>query len=399
MILSRMMLLSTPNILMKQNYFSAGPNQFGEGGLNGPYQQWPNGDAFLPEFKPPWVGTVQPDIWAQWASQFNHTAAVKSDGSLWISGSNAFGQLALGDKTNRRSMTRIGTANNWIKVGVGTEFTAALNSLGEVWTAGRNDVAAQLHDGTTTGERTTLYNTNNTPEPFNPPSPNWKDLYVGHRYVLVKDANGELWSWGNNGSRQLGRASPGAVANPTQDTYCLRIDIDGPWSKVSPGGYHAAAIHAVTGELWSWGLYSSGQRGPGVTSQLPAIIPCNDPTMQWVDVYSGEYYMHLLRSDGTLWACGTNASGQLGIGNTTGTSTLTQVPGTWKYVQGGYDHTFGIALDGTLWGWGSNQNRKLGNAALTQSQYSSPQQISTKTTWNAAYPNQYGSIATQIVPG
>lgn len=395
----RMLMMMRAPTRLRQSFFGAGSNMFGEAAINGPYQSWPNGDAYLPEFVPPWAGNKQPDDWAQMHSQFNHTGAIKTDGSLWLAGSNAFGQLGQGDKTNRRGFTRVGVASDWVKVGVGTEFTAALNSKGEVWTCGRNDIAAQLHDGTTTGGRTTFYNTSLTPAPFHPVGKVWKDVYVGHRFVIVKDMDDEIWTWGNNGSRQLGRASPPGVANPTQDTYCLKIDIPGPWGKVSAGAYHGAAIHAVTGELWSWGLYSNGQRGPGVTNQNPAVIPCNDPSMTWVDVQCGEYYLHLLRSDGTLWACGQNNQGQLGIGTTTDSSTLVQVPGSWKYVFGGIDHTFGIQLDGTLWAWGNNNSKKLGLASLAAANYPTPQQISADTNWNAAYANQYSSIATKIVSG
>lgn len=396
---------------LRQIYYGAGPNQFGEDGMAGDGNQYafaPNGDSFLPSFVQPRAGGWDaPAFYSMFASMGNHSALIKSDGTLWLAGANSFGQLGQGDTTSRKAFTQVGSRTDWRKVGVGTEFSAALDSAGKIWTFGRNDIAAQCHNGTATGNVLSPYDTTLTVAPYNPsPMPVFKDMWVGHRFVMGLDEAGDLWTWGNNGSRQLGRGSPeNGGLGFTQDRYCLKIDPAGPWAWGRPGAYSAAAMHAGTGEVWTWGLYSKGQRGPGVSSQEPAVVPCNDPTKRWVDVACGEYSTFFIRSDGTMWACGQNSSGELGIGSTTDTSTLTQVVGdpsganitSWKFVHCALNHTFGIALDGTLWAWGDNTSKKLGSASLAGASYSSPQLISSDTMWAAAYANQYSSIAIKNV--
>jgi len=54
--------------------------------------------------------------WAQVDSSKNNASqslAVKSDGTLWTWGSNAYGALGLGDTTNRSSPVQVGSLTNW----------------------------------------------------------------------------------------------------------------------------------------------------------------------------------------------------------------------------------------------------------------------------------------------
>jgi hypothetical protein len=66
-------------------------------------------------------------------------------------------------------------------------------------------------------------------------------------------------SGGGTGATATATRGPG-VANATQDNFHRKIDVAGPWVKMFAGGYHAGAIHS-NGDLYTWGLYSSGQRG------------------------------------------------------------------------------------------------------------------------------------------
>lgn len=369
--------------LQKVKIYGAGQNAFGELGL---------GDPGSLQYVQPFTSTLAEDTWASFAYRANQAVAIKNDGTLWTTGENSFGQLAQGDTAHRRAWTKVGAKTDWVMAAPGTEFMAALDRAGDIWTAGRNDIAAQLGDGTTSGQRTAMYNTANTGAPFREAAIRFRYLSVGHRFVLGIDTAGNLWSWGNNGSRQLGRASPSGVANPTQDNYHRVIDVPGPFVKCFAGGYHAAALHA-SGEVWAWGLYSEGQRGPGVLSQAPAVIGAVGG-LPWTDIYMAEYSTFLRRADGKIFACGRNGDGQLGIGTTANTSELTELPGLWRYVNCDQAHTLGIQLDGTLWGWGKNSSYQLGNTGGSKS---SPTLISAETKWLSAFAGLYSSIATKIV--
>lgn len=76
-----------------------------------------------------------------------HSAAIKSDGSLWMWGDNRCGQL--GDETTDGKRTPIKIMDNvkYISLG-GTIFSAAIKEDGSIWTWGQNQYG-QLGDGTT----------------------------------------------------------------------------------------------------------------------------------------------------------------------------------------------------------------------------------------------------------
>lgn len=387
-----------PPSALKFQIFGAGLNNYGECALNGNGNQWQyGGDAYLPYLVPirPGNGFVDPDEWKQFHMTYEHTLAIKQDGTLWVCGNNSNGQLGLGDNNARRTLTKVGTKNNWVKVQAATEFSAALDADGNIWTCGDNATAAQLNDGTTTGKRNVWYNTSTTPAEFHPPGVKFVDIAATHRFVMALDDAGNLWTWGNNGSRQLGRGSPGSAAGATADPTCAKVDVPGPFKKLLAGDYHAGGIHE-DGKLWAWGLTSDGQRGQYFTSgnniNYPQEIPPNEPGTTWVDAYFGQYNTFLYRSDGKVYVTGRNNSGQLGLGTDTNVMAITLMAGAWKYIISGLSHTVAIDADGTLWACGNNNFKQLGSAEFPAAKYNVFKQISTETGWDSAYPGQYSTL-------
>ena len=85
---------------------------------------------------------------------------------------------------------------------------------------------------------------------------------------------------------------------------------------------------------------------------------------------AGNAHTAAIKTDGTLWTWGNNASGALGNGVTTAGSLSTPITtfagGTnWKQVNAGVTQTAAIKTDGTLWIWGGGGNGRLGNAQTT----------------------------------
>ncbi len=102
----------------------------------------------------------------------------------------------------------------------------------------------------------------------------------------------------------------------------------------------------------------------------------------WVKISSGVEFSVGLKSDGTIWAWGNNANGQLGIGNTTSKTLPVQI-GTdtdWKTIDAGSFHVLAIKNNGTLWSWGFNSYGQIGNGTTTTDAHS-PVQIGTDTNW------------------
>ena len=80
-------------------------------------------------------------------------------------------------------------------------------------------------------------------------------------------------------------------------------------------------------------------------------------------IYSGGPYTFILKNDGTLWGCGYNSNGELGLGDTSDRTTFTQITtnvDNIKVVYCGFNHTLILKNNGTLWGCGYNLEDELG---------------------------------------
>ena len=67
--------------------------------------------------------------WKQVAAGVNHTAAIKTDGTLWTWGRNAYGQIGDNTAINRSTpVTTFAGGTNWKQVAGGFNHTAAITS-------------------------------------------------------------------------------------------------------------------------------------------------------------------------------------------------------------------------------------------------------------------------------
>lgn len=151
------------------------------------------------------------------------------------------------------------------------------------------------------------------------------------------------------------------------------------WKTVSAGFLHVLAIKP-DGTLWAWGANAYGQLGDG--TQNSRLSPVQIGTDKWVSISNYAYSSLGIKQDGTLWAWGSNGTGQLGDGTTTDRSSPVQI-GTdkWTSIASSISHSLGIKQDGTLWGWGDNFSGQLGDGtSFNEGTYTtklSPVQIGT----------------------
>lgn len=152
------------------------------------------------------------------------------------------------------------------------------------------------------------------------------------------------------------------------------------WLKVAAGANHIMAIK-TDGSLWGWGNNASGQVGSGVPP-APQPEPVQiGASLDWASVVAGPSHSLAIKTGGTLWSWGYNGDGQLGNGDLFYRNTPTQV-GTasdWSSVEAGDAHNAAIKTDGTLWAWGFNGSGQLGDGSTTTRM--TPVQVGTLNSW------------------
>ncbi len=186
-----------------------------------------------------------------------------------------------------------------------------------------------------------------------------------------------------------------AITDKEQGVWIL----DEVYAKQNQGGIWGPYTGAP--EFFTWGWNSKGQLGnnengdSGSNYSSPIQIPGTtwNALSRWM---SGDGIHSLAsKTDGTLWSWGYNNTGQLGHNNTTQRSSPTQLPGTtWgTELRVGHKSSYALKTDGSLWSWGYNSPSygELGHNNKTN--YSSPKQVGTDTTWSTISLMGYGAIA------
>jgi len=337
-------------------------------------------------YSPTQVGTLT--NWAKVSAGHNFGGAVKTDGTLWTWGQGSIGKLGNNTTNDVDSPVQIGTLTNWAQVATGAYHTRAITTNGELYAWGSNG-QGRLGDGTTFARSSPVQIGALT---------NWAYAADGQptsalNFTVAIKTDGTLWSWGSNQTGRLGigvyggdRSSPvqiGALTN---------------WSQASIGDAEAAAIK-TDGTLWAWGNNNGGRLGDNTTFARSSPVQIGTLT-NWAQVsVAGSTGMHAVKTDGTLWAWGSNASGRIGD-NVAGTnvgyrSSPVQIGAltNWAQVCSAPSNGFAVKTDGTLWSWGANNFGQLGIGSPNSTFRSSPVQVGSLTDWSAVSGTGLGNHA------
>jgi len=321
-----------------------------------------NNTTSVGDIRTPVTTTAGGTNWKQVDSGYDHAAAIKTDGTLWIWGQT--GVHGTNDSAERRTpVTTFAGGTDWKQVSCGKRSTGAIKTDGSLWVWG-NNAFGQLGVNDTTERLTpvTTFIGGNT----------WKQVYMvdgggGRQHTLAIKTDGSLWTWGGNEGGQLGIGFNG---DSTGRTTPVTTFIGGnDWKSISGGRGYSVAIK-TNGTLWVWGGNGSGTLGIN-DSNIFTIKNTPVTTFaggtDWKQV-GGHNNTAAIKTDGTLWVWGYNAYGQLGVNDTTNrlTPVTTFAGGTnWKSVGGGHFHTTAIKTDGSLWVWGRNTSGQLGTNDIT----------------------------------
>jgi alpha-tubulin suppressor-like RCC1 family protein/subtilisin family serine protease len=160
---------------------------------------------------------------------------------------------------------------------------------------------------------------------------------------------------------------------------------------VSAGGVHATALKS-DGTLWAWGSNVAGQLGDGTTIDHHTPIKIG-ADCDWKAVAAGNAHTMALKNDGSLWAWGANSNGMLGDGTNTQRNIPVQVGiyKDWIAVAVGAEHTIALKSNGSLWAWGTNNYGQIGDYTITSC--NTPIQIGTDYDWKAVAAGTWHTMA------
>lgn len=306
------------------------------------------------------------------SSGFGHALARDGDGRVRAWGDNSFGQLGRGfsggtyvdpDLVRLPDLTPLSGIADVQTPRTGA-LSVALASDGTLWTWGSNVLlgVGSIGTGLTSNPVRVLQSQGG------PTFGQTASVSSGFEAVVVRRTDGTVWIWG--GSVFAGTALGGDTALVSRAYNPVQV-FTAPGQPVSDAlavaaGYYYQAILRSDGTVLTWGVNSRGQLGNTTTLPRerpgPLVDSSGNAFGNVVALAAGDTTLLLLRADGTVWAVGDNASGQLGDGRSTATSTVpVQVLEVGGQPLTGVtaismraDTALALKQDGTVWSWGSD---------------------------------------------
>ncbi len=196
----------------------------------------------------------------------------------------------------------------------------------------------------------------------------------GSHTAALRD--GQLYGWGRNNYGQTGLGMTTKIADVMghPDTPILMHSAPTDLVSIKFNQNHSLAIDAK-GQVYSWGEDISGQLGRGETGRNDCSktedcrldIGAIDGIDHAVMVAAGYKHNLVLTKDGIVWAFGTNTQGQLGNATTIDSSTPVKVDfsaaadiGHIVQVVASASSSYALDDKGQVWGWGSDAYANLG---------------------------------------
>ena len=292
-----------------------------------------------------------------------HSLFMKSNGSLWGTGDNFFGELGAGFSITSTNKPLQIVPSGVSAIAAGDYHSLYRQSDGSLWAMGQNTYG-QLGDTTT--------NNHYFPEQV-----------VGSQVSVLIAAGsdhslfatfhnpigpGNFWAMGFNGSGQLGDST---TSNTNQPELILSVAHSGAVSAIAAGIKHSLFVKP-DGSLWAMGFNGYGQLGDGTATDRHSAVEIVSSNV--TAVAAGGYHSLFIKSDGSLWAMGDNGAGELGDNS----QTQRKIPEQVQFngvtaVAAGEAHSLFLKSDGSLWAMGYNFYGQLGDGTTNDSHV--PKQI------------------------
>ena len=268
----------------------------------------------------------------------NNTAAITTNGDLYMWGFNDDGQVGNGTTTHQKTPVKV--LSNVASVSLSAAYCAAITTNGDLYMWGYNS-QGQVGNGTTTHQKTPVKVLSNV-----------ASVSLSNTYCAAITTSGDLYMWGANDSGQVG--------NGTTSNQKTPVKVLSNVASVSLSDSHSAAI-TTSGDLYMWGCNSQGQVGNGTTTdqKTPVKVLSNVTSVSLTSCSAA------ITTNGDLYTWGSNDYSQLGNGTTTHQKTPVKVLSNVASVSLSYWHFAAITTNGDLYLWGANGSGQVGNGTTT----------------------------------
>tara|TARA_R110000787_G_scaffold162195_1_gene275580 strand:+ start:1 stop:1143 length:1143 start_codon:yes stop_codon:yes gene_type:complete len=353
--------------------FAWGKNQYGQSGL---------GDV-VTRSSPVQVGDLAD--WADAAGGENYNIFLKTDGTVWGSGTGSNGRNLSETKTSYSSPVQMtNDSGDWIKISSMESFSQLIKDDGTLWNVGGSTGnRGSVGDGTAVVKSSPIQvGVGKT----------FKEVAGGWWHGVAITESGQAWSWGYNNYGQLGQGTVNDWPTPGLSSI-VQMGSASNWTKVACGPQSTALVNS-SGEIWFCGQNAAGVGGINSETNVSSLTQETGGRTDWADVRIGSYYNSIaLTTGGTIWSSGHSGDGDGGRGNTTSVSVFTQIGSltTWASIGANRMRTVGATkTDGTLWLWGAAALGQLGDGQAAANR-SSPVQLGSDTGW-ATLPSCWFSM-------
>jgi alpha-tubulin suppressor-like RCC1 family protein len=235
---------------------------------------------------------------------FDTGLAVDTTGHVWGWGRNGGGELCLGNRKTYLEPVRLPFAD--VITLAGASNHALYNADGTVYACGQN-LEGSLGDG----------NWRNSTRPVIVAGLNGAivtQLVASFANSGALLSNGEYLDWGYNADGQLGDGRHGKPAD-----LPVRVDLPGPVTQIAEGGSiwgNGQTLAMLSnGELWSWGADGSYQLGNERTGMEPSPVRFYPPTgVTYQSLATGSATSYAVSTTGQVYSWGVSFAGQVGDG-------------------------------------------------------------------------------------
>jgi len=330
------------------------------------------------------LDTTPPTNFIHVSAGLGHTVAIGDDKLIYTWGNNSSGQLGYPMTTTQELPRAVAdvtgfTNQNFKSVAAGDFHTMALDESGHLWVWGRNNIG-QIGDGTLISIDSPVRIGMDVDGDGN------EDVFIaiaaGGNHSLALKSDGTLYAWGSNLEGALGLQEEIFTGFPLFAKAPTKVNNDTDWTAIAGGGGHTLALKSDQ-SLWAWGRNVEGQLGLGPIKttrfepvQVQVFKENQTPAVARLfnSIACGFRHSIAVSTENLLYVFGSNASGQLGTGNTTDVRDplLVSLPSTSVLpitaISGGTKHSLVADSGGNVFATGDNTNGELGLLGISSLQ-------------------------------